>query len=207
MFSNSVFIILLLLLAALPLAIALGGNLLDLNPLLPDHEPRNYSTVFLLSILASLIYLLAAIFLLNEEKDRALFEEHFPKVEHHRESFKMPQNKADISDNEEDWQTQSAWRIFCNLRNVKEMINTFTKERPFGIRTQLILLLISKVICQFATYGPHIVLYQYVQRVFSWNVSQYSNYISFSNFINIVSTFALGPVIIHVSGINLIVLD
>lgn len=187
-----------------PLAIALGGNLLDLKSLLPEHEPRNYSTVFLLSIVASFLYLLAAVFLVTEEKDKALFEEHFPREAHLRISFKMPLNKSedeidrvqDLDDN--IGQKQSAWAIFFDLRNVKEMITTFTKDRPFGIRTQLILLFISKVICQFATFGPNIFMYQYSQRVFSWNVSQYSNYISFSNLINIVSTFALGPVIIHV---------
>lgn len=186
-----------------PLAIALGGNLLDLRPLLPEREPRNYSTVFLLSIASSFVYLLAAVFLVKEEKDKALFEEHFPKEAHHRISFKMPQSKNEVDDDQDfddqNDQQKSAWAIFFDFRNAKEMITTFTKDRPFGIRTQLILLLISKVICQFATYGPNIFLYQYVQKVFSWNVSQYSNYISLSNLINIVSTFALGPVIIHVS--------
>lgn len=191
--------------AASIFATAAGGNLLDLTPIFPSRDPRNYIAIFSISIACSLLFLLIALFTVDTEKDKAFFDLWFPKkftetLPLKTTHFSSKEKQKTLLVNETAVESRSPIKIFLDLTNIKEMFQTFTKARPHNIRMQIVLLLISKTISQLASWGPTTFMFQFVQKVYSWNSSQYSNYLTGSYLINIITTFIFAPVIINVSS-------
>ena len=83
------------------------------------------------------------------------------------------------------------------------MFRTFIRRRKHGIRLQMFLLIICTIIIMFSNFGPTIFTYQYTQKVFAWSSTNYSNYMTVSKVINIITTIILAPLFIKVALINL----
>jgi len=47
--------------------------------------------------------------------------------------------------------------------------------------------------------GPMVFMFQYVQRVFNWNSSTYSNYTTIGGVINVTTMFLLPPLLVKVN--------
>lgn len=166
------------------------------------HEPRNFTALFLICCACSILMLLNALLLVDEPKDKRLFKKFFPAPAEtiNDEKDRVPQkvivkkDKLASSDKE-----VSPIKLLFDVNNVKEMFRTFLKPRRHNVRFHLILLIIASMTILLAYIGPAVFLYQYVEKVFNWNSSQYSNYTTVTSTINILSMFTLAPLVLKVS--------
>lgn len=169
----------------------LAGNLLPLSSPFA-HELRNTTTLFLICCACSILMLLISIFLVDEDKDAALFQVHFPSEEN-KKNLEMVKKKYDEA------KGKHPLGILFNVRNALDMFSTFTKPRRHNIRLHIFLVVASSMTLLLAYMGPSVFLFPYVQKVFNWNSANYSNYMTMGSIINIVSTALLMPLLVKVS--------
>lgn len=177
--------------------------------MLGDYELRNYSINFIISIGASVLGLINAL-LINEKKDKQLFEKYFPPpvIEFQNDDEDNRPRVFSISSiqslppslmHKGEEENKHIMKQFFDLKNIHEMYKTYSRERPFGIRLQILLLMISMVMFLLSYSGPSVFLYQYVQKLFNWDSQKYALYYAMSTTINLITTFVFTPIIIRVS--------
>ena len=161
--------------------------------------------------------LLNAWLLVDEPKDKRLFKEFFPAPEENSGDDKVvvegdgPKKVVTMVSKEEEKKSpknvekkeERPLRILFDLNNMKDMFRTFVKPRPYHVRLHLILIIFASMTVLLAYIGPAMFLYQYVQKVFSWNSSQYSNYSTITSAINIASMFILAPLCLKVKALQI----
>lgn len=199
------------------MATFIGGNLLMLKTPFVGHEPRNFTALFLICCACSILMLLNAWLLVDEPKDKRLFKEFFPAPEENSGDDKVvvegdgPKKVVTMVSKEEEKKSpknvekkeERPLRILFDLNNMKDMFRTFVKPRPYHVRLHLILIIFASMTVLLAYIGPAMFLYQYVQKVFSWNSSQYSNYSTITSAINIASMFILAPLCLKVKALQI----
>ena len=142
--------------------------------------------------------ILISLLLVDEQKDTKLFNLYFPSDSPvGQKKFHAINKKVD---SEEANNSKSALAILFDVNNVKDMFHTFTKPRQHNIRLHIVLLVLASMTYLLAYLGPGVFMYQYVQKTFSWNSSQYSNYVTVTSIVNILSMFLIAPVLINVSA-------
>ncbi|KAI2797799.1 hypothetical protein BLOT_015219 [Blomia tropicalis] len=184
-----------------PIGTAISGHMLDMHTPFIEHEPRNYTTIFLIGAGCAFISFLIALLLVDEEKDKILFRKYFPKSETNDEIVKKdPCTEMKPSDTKLIDTKPSTGLInsLFTFQNVRDMIQTFVRPRPYGIRLQMFCLIFSTVTIMIAYMGPSVFLYQYLQKVFAWGPADYSNYVTFNSLINIFTTLIFAPIFLKV---------
>ncbi|KAJ6215641.1 hypothetical protein RDWZM_010141 [Blomia tropicalis] len=172
-----------------PIATTISGNMLNLSTPFIGHELRNYTIIFIIGILGTFINLLISLFLVDEEIDRKCLRKYFPS------------NEIDEQENRNNETINQSDDIIKNIfkfQNISNMFRTFIRRRKHGIRLQMFLLIICTIIIMFSNFGPTIFTYQYTQKVFAWSSTNYSNYMTVSKVINIITTIILAPLFIKV---------
>ena len=155
--------------------------------------------------------MLISILLVDEDKDKQLFSEYFHKMSQTIDDQITGSEKTNISEERSKVDTdtvekidrateqnQSILRLLFDFQNVKDMFHTFNKPRPYNQRLHVILLVIVSMFLLLAYMGPNVFMYQYVQKVYNWNSATYSNYVTVTALVNIITTFLFTPVIIKV---------
>lgn len=171
------------------------------------HEPRNFTSLFLICCACSILAFLNAWLLIDEPKDKRLFEKFFPVPVDGDDKVKGDGPKEVVMGTREEEKPRpeveeevNPLRILFDLNNMKDMFRTFVKPRLYHVRLHLILIIFASMTVLLAYIGPAMFLYQYVEKVFSWNSSQYSNYSTITSVINILSMFTLAPLVLKVSA-------
>ena len=166
---------------------------------------RNYITIFLIGAVCAILSTLISILLIDEEKDTEMFEFYFPDPTEVEDSEKESQPSHHHSkivagpQTEKNTQQKSALKILFDLHNVREMVHTFVRPRPHHIRRHIIMLVFAALALLVAYVGPAVFLYQYVQKLYAWNSATYANYTSLGAALNIITSFAISPLLLNVS--------
>ena len=85
-------------------------------------------------------------------------------------------------------------RELFDMSNVVDIFYTCIKPRPNKARTQIWLLFMSIACVMLSYMGSYVILWQYVEKLFSWSAKKYSNVNSLVTVFTIVSMAVIIPV-------------
>ncbi|CAG2105249.1 unnamed protein product [Medioppia subpectinata] len=175
---------------AQPLGTYIGGLVLNTQPFFTAGQLHNYSGVFALMGFVYAFALLWTIYMVDEEKAirdwEGRYSTHCDKV--------IELKMAKFTDN----QHNSPIRLLFDVNNVKSMAMSCVKRRPNSVRLQIWCLFVSMACYLLQTIGPMIFLYQFSQKVYSWDSSTYSTAAAVGNIAITLGTLAVSPVLLNV---------
>ena len=122
--------------------------------------------------------------MINEDNDRLQFEVRLGEKVHTNPGYGS--------------ETKHPLKLLFDLKNVKLMIMTFIKKRPYNVRAQILLLCVALFNYMFIQYAPLTFLFQFTERMYNWNAQTYSYMSSIGYFINSLAAIFLGPLLIRV---------
>jgi len=149
-----------------------------------------------MSSVGAFIAFLWAVFVIDQQNDKNLFEEHFS------ENIEILKNENNfhnrVNDNKDIHKDIHPLRLLIDLNNIKDMFGTCCKRRTNYVRLQIWLLFASTSIYLLAHVGPIIFLFAFVQKVYSWDSETYSNASTIDKLIVALGTITIGPILIKV---------
>ncbi|XP_054156892.1 proton-coupled folate transporter-like [Oppia nitens] len=180
-----------------PLGTYLGGIVLNTTPMFSNGQLHNYSGVYAIAGVTYVLALCWTIFMVNEKRDIRLWEQRFRNScdDNDVEFETRVENKIKRYD---DYRHIHPIKLLVNIKNVKEMWSTCAKPRANLVRIQIWLLFLSVSCYMLSHVGPIIFLFQFTQKVYSWNSQMYSNGSAISSFTIALATIIIAPVLIRV---------
>ncbi len=167
-----------------------GGQILGDGHNDTERQLYNYVAVFIVSVCAQLGALFWVLFVINEKKNK-LSEVSIVRREVFEASSTDSINSDVIIEQPADRLRITKFlehlKQLFDLNNVRDILHTCIKPRPNKARAQIWLLFLS-IFCVLLSYmGGMIILWQYVEKLFSWSAKYYSNVNSLVSIFTIVS--------------------
>jgi hypothetical protein len=199
---------------ASPIASVLGGYLLnttkyyDIQAIGKNGQLLNYTLVYTISLVFSIVSFFWVIFLVDEIRDKEQLEK-FDLNKVHKDLYEPKIGEPrplPRSISEQKAKKNPCLMLFdcginfffafkyvntSNLRteynflgNVSDIIKTCTKKRKNNARKQLWLIVFSIIFFLLAHIGPHFIMFPFSEKVYLWDSSQYSYINSIATFFN-----------------------
>ncbi|XP_037040762.1 uncharacterized protein LOC119077650 [Bradysia coprophila] len=154
-------------LTALPIGSALAGFIVVRDPTFLTGQTRNFTIIYIISLVIDVVALLWVIFMVNERIARQQQKDVEAKLQEKCESDGAEALLTSTTD-ENDGKVHP-FKLLFSLENAKSMLNVVLKERPNKGRKQFMLVILSLSII----FGEQIALTslnsQFIQRVYLWN--------------------------------------
>ena len=188
--------------SATPLGTYLGGKVLNTTPLMNGGQLYNYTAIYAIVGITSLVMLIWTIFMVDERRDTIEWHKRFDESNLDSDSkVVLPSDKLSRFDS---FKGTHPLKLLFKLDNVREMFRTCFKKRPGTVRLQLWLLLVVMIFFMISHIGPIIFLYSFTQKIYGWNSETYSNASVIEKIVNTLVTFISAPILIRVRLFGLI---
>ncbi len=176
-----------------------GGQILGDGRKDTERQLYNYISVFIVSVCLQLGALFWVLFVINEKKNK-LSEVSIVRREVFEASSAESINSDVIIEQPEDRLRIAKFlehlKQLFDLNNVRDILYTCIKPRPNNARAQIWLLFLS-IVCVLLSYlGGMLILWQYVEKLFSWSAKYYSNVNSLVSVFTILSLAIIIPVFV-----------
>ncbi|CAG2176864.1 unnamed protein product, partial [Oppiella nova] len=182
-----------------PLGTYVAGLILNTDPWIKGKgQLHNYSASFALGGMCFIVALIFAIFFIDEKRDIKDWEKRFNAVsDPEKDSIvsvddRVHQKLKKFEDNKHI----HPMKLLFNTNNVKEMWRTCSKKRDKRVRRQIWLLFLADAIYLLDHVGPFIFMYQFSQKVYSWDSSTYSNGSTIEKISSSVATMIFGAILL-----------
>ncbi|KAG4065475.1 hypothetical protein HA402_002709 [Bradysia odoriphaga] len=184
---------------ALPIGSALAGFIVVRNPTFLTGQTRNFTVIYIISLVIDVVVLLWVIFMVNERIARQQQKDVEAKLQEKCESDGAEALLTSTTD-ENDGKVHPLKLLF-SLENAKSMLQVVLKERPNKGRKQILLVILSLSII----FGEQIALTslnsQFIQRVYLWN-PDYTAYMgAISMVIASICTMTVIPIMTRILNI------
>jgi len=193
---------------AQPLGTYIGGKVLNTSPIFENGQLHNYALVFMIGGLANLLALFWSAYFINESNDILQFNLRFNRKTNiemntiNTININDEHNKNENTMNEAIEQ-KNTFKLLFKFNNIKDMFSTCLKKRDNYVRLQIWLLFVAIIFNLLSSIGPMMFLYQFVQKVYSWNSETYSNASALGNILNALATLIIVPILIKVNSLSL----
>ncbi|RWS16103.1 hypothetical protein B4U79_17886 [Dinothrombium tinctorium] len=174
---------------ASPLGAYIGGVIIKVPTFKTKDDLQNYMGVFMTALFVQFILLLWTIFVIDSNN-------YFTEDKHNDKDVPRVNGNVEVANNQVTIETY--WCVLKDLfdvQNVKQAFRTCFKRRPNGERKQLWLLFASLYIIVIMMIGDVAVMFQFTEKVFSWDASTYStiNAIGsiYSSFASVITVYVL----------------
>ncbi|XP_054157505.1 proton-coupled folate transporter-like [Oppia nitens] len=185
---------------AQPLGSFIAGAVLNTDSLFTRGQLQNYSGVFAIVGITSCFQLLWTIYMIDEKKDIRDWEYKFGiNAVNNDNLMDTPelrvQNKMKSFDQHKH---VHPLKLLFNFNNVREMFHTCFKTRENHVRIQIWLLFLSMCFYLLSHLGPVMFMYQFAQKVYSWDSQTYSNASAIATLVLCLATFLIAPILLKI---------
>ncbi|CAG2104672.1 unnamed protein product, partial [Medioppia subpectinata] len=217
--------------SAMPLGTYVGGIVLNTQTMFTGDQIHNYSGVFIICCLSAVLLLLWVIYRVDEERDMREWERHFGEttntitreVDEERDMREWERHfgettgaavdgtdtnnssEARIADKLQKYEDNKhihPMKLLFNLNNVKEMLSTCCLPRANHVRLQIWLMFVSMVCYMMSYVGPQVFMFQFTEKVYSWDSRRYSNAATLATIAQAVGPMIVGPLLVKVFKIR-----
>ena len=175
--------------------------MLNSKPLLNGGQLYNYTAIYAIVGITSLVMLIWTIFMIDERRDTIEWHKRFDESTVEPDSkVQLPSDKLSRFDS---FKSTHPLKLLFKLDNFIEMFRTLFKKRPGTVRLQLWLVL-GVMTCFLVSYaGSMAFFYSFAQKIYLWNSENYSNAIVIEKIVNTLVTFISAPILIKVRLLTL----
>ncbi len=178
---------------AIPLGSALSGKLLMMSPIGGNGQLHNYAFIFTMSTIGLLITFLWVIFVINERRDKKMFDFEFG------DENNLNQELDSEKTSEKNTKKVNPLKLLFNFNNVKDIVRTCIKKRDNRVRLQMWLIFFTMLCNQFINNAPDVFQFQFVEKIYYWDAETYGYFNAIGTISNALFTITCAPLLIYVS--------
>jgi hypothetical protein len=150
---------------AMPLGSAPSGKLLMLNPIGGNGQLHIYAFIFTMSIIGYLISFLWIIFVINETRDKKMFDFEFGDENNVNQDLEKEKNTKKVN----------PLKLLLNFNNVKDKVRTCIKKRDNRVRLQIWLIFFTMLCNHFINNAPSVFQFQFVDKIYVYRFGKSSH--------------------------------
>ena len=175
-----------------PLGVFFSGQLINLRPFGLGGQLHNYGLIFVISSGMAFVAFLWAVFVIDQQSDKALFQEKF------RESLPILTKEELLSqENDLDDSTHPLVLLF-NIKNIKEIVMTCVKKREDYIRAQIWLIIAGMFASYILWSAPGAFMFQFAEKIYHWDAEIWTEISSIGMIANSLVVIGIAPLLIKV---------
>ncbi|CAG2102357.1 unnamed protein product [Medioppia subpectinata] len=199
---------------AQPLGVFVGGQMINLTPVLGNGQVHNYGLIFFVSSCGMIGAFLWTAFFIDQQQNKQNFEKYFGdnnvenKPEISPKSVEIPGEKSDensgaiINDETVDLpvadRAKHPIRLLLDYKNIVVIIMSCFKRRHNRATTKIWLVIIANFCLYMIRTGNSTFLFQFVEKIYHWDAKEYSQFQSMSLAINSISVILMTYVFIKI---------
>jgi hypothetical protein len=164
-----------------------------MSPIGGNGQLHNYALIFTISTIGFLISFLWIIFVINENRDKKMFDFEFGDRNNVNQELEREKTSEKIT------KKVNPLKLLFNLNNVKDIVRTCIKKRDNRVRLQIWLIFFTMLCNTFENSSPGVFQFQFVEKVYYWNAQTYGYFSAIGTVSHTFFTITCAPILIHVN--------